>query len=68
MDTKKWYKSMTIQGLVLSIISTGLMFAPIEISAEENAKIAELVTMVFDGIGFVMILIGRARATTSIMA
>ena len=66
MDSKAWYKSTTIQGAIVAIISNILLLSPIEMSNAELAQVSNVVTGIANAVGFVMIIIGRVKAQTKI--
>ena len=67
MDTKDWWKSRTMWGVIISIIASLLqMLGVAQITLEEQSNLAQLIVNVATGlseiIGFLMIIIGRIRA------
>lgn len=65
-DRKPWYQSMTIQGGAISAITGALMFLPIQLPEDAQTQVAGYVTALFNLVGFVMVIVGRIKAKTSI--
>ena len=71
MNTKDWWKSITMWGVMISIIASLLqMLGVAQITLEEQQNLAQLIVNVATGlseiIGFLMIIIGRMRANKPI--
>ena len=70
MENKKWWKSKTIWGSILMFMAFGLSFFGVTITPEEQAGAVEFIVMAAIGlegvIGFILVIIGRFKATKRI--
>ncbi len=62
-DTKKWWESKTIIGLAIMVL--GLLIKQLKIPIAET-EIAGIVAFICEGIGGIMVLIGRFKAQKKI--
>ena len=63
METKEWYKSKTIIGLAVMLLGLAIRQFGLPIAGTE---IEPVISFIFEGIGGIMVLVGRLSATKKI--
>jgi uncharacterized membrane protein len=70
METKHWYTSKTLWGAFIMVLAIALKFFGVELSTDEQAQapdvIVEAIHAVMALIGFIMTIVGRAKAETKL--
>lgn len=70
MNAKPFFQSKTIIGAVMMAVSLGLQYCQVPAPAEELAQAGTDLTLAVQGItgviGFVLVIIGRFKAKTSL--